>query len=113
MNDFPISNMASGAVVISPSGRLDMMAAPALREQLRRHVQGGNARLIVDLAAVDLIDSAGLSALISGLKAARQAGGTLHIARPSKPVSALLKLTNLHRVLEPDDSMDGALDEPI
>lgn len=97
----------SGARLISPRGRLDMMSAPVLRDQLRREVQSGNTRLVVDLSGVEHIDSAGLSALISGLKAARQAGGSLHIAQPSKQVSTMLKLTNLHRVLEPEDQADN------
>lgn len=95
-------------LVIAPRGRLDMMSAPALREQLRTEVARGHIRLVLDLAGIDHIDSAGLSALIAGLKAARQAGGSLVIAQPSKPVRAMLKLTNLHRVLESRDQADDA-----
>lgn len=93
-------------VIIAPQGRIDRASAPALREQLHTEVQKGNALLVVDLSGVDLIDSAGLSALISGLKAARLAGGTLQIARPSRQVRSILKLTTLHRVLEHYESID-------
>lgn len=80
-----------------------MVSAPLLREQIRAEVARGNVRVVVDLSAVDHIDSAGLSALISGLKAARQAGGSLFITKPSAPVRKILRLTNLHRVLESCD----------
>lgn len=100
MTEARTETTASGTVVVYPEGRLDMASAQFLREQLRAEVQSGNAHLVVDLSAVDVIDSGGLSALISGLKAARQAGGSLQIAHPSKQVRAILKLTNLHRVLE-------------
>ena len=102
-----ITTTSSGEVVVSPRGRLDMVTAPNLREQLRTQVQRGNIDVVVDLSGVDLIDSAGLSALISGLKAARQAGGSLRIVRPSKQARSILKLTNLHRVFEPFDAADG------
>lgn len=98
----------AGALIISPRGRLDMMSAPALREHLHTEVQRGNTRLVVDLSVVDHIDSAGLSALISGLKAARQAGGSLFITKPSAQVRKILQLTNLHRVLETHDQADEA-----
>lgn len=85
-----------------------MVSAPLLREQLVTEVERGNNRLIVDLSGVDHIDSAGLSALISGLKAARQSGGSLFITNPSAPVRRILRLTNLHRVLESHDQADEA-----
>ena len=80
----------------------------ALREQLRALIQGGNAELVVDLSAVDAIDSSGLGALISGLKAARQSGGDLRIAAPCAQVTAVLELTNLNRVLKSVESPDDA-----
>ncbi|MBU3752095.1 MAG: STAS domain-containing protein [Mycobacterium sp.] len=88
-----------------------MNAAPALREQLSRLVQEGNSRIVVDLAAVDAVDSSALGALISGLKAARQAGGDLRLAAPGRQVRAVLELTNLSRVLAVAESVDGAFEE--
>lgn len=108
MTEGDSESAAPAAVTISAHGRLDMVSAPALREQLRAEVQSGNTQLLVDLSDVDHIDSAGLSALISGLKAARQAGGSLAIAKASTPVRKILRLTNLHRVLESQDQADEA-----
>jgi anti-anti-sigma factor len=88
-----------------------MLAAPDLREQLHELVRAGNTRLVVDLSAVETIDSSGLGALISGLKAARQGGGDLRISAPSEQAVAVLELTNLDRVLKIADSPDGAFDE--
>lgn len=85
-----------------------MMGGPALRELIHTQVKSGNTRLVVDLSGVGLIDSSGLSALISGYKAARQAGGSLHIARTPDNIRAILKMANLHRVLESVDlSVEG------
>lgn len=100
-------------MVLRPEGRLNMVAAPDLREQLHGLVNAGHARLVVDLSAVETIDSSGLGALISGLKAARQGGGDLRISAPSEQAMAVLELTNLNRVLQVADSPDSAFDDPI
>lgn len=71
------------STVVQPTGRLNMVAAPRLREQLHGLVENGSSRLVVDLSRTDFIDSSGLGALVSGLKAARQAGGDLRIAAPT------------------------------
>lgn len=113
MADSQTRTIASGVVVIRPQGRLNMVAAPGLREQLHSLVQGGSNRVVVDLSAVETIDSSGLGALISGLKAARQAGGDLRIAAPSEQATAVLELTNLNRVLKSYESADDAFDDAI
>jgi len=111
MAEWPTRTTANGAVVLRPEGRLNMVAAPELREQLHSLVRGGSTRLVVDLSAVETIDSSGLGALISGLKAARQGGGDLRISSPSEQALAVLELTNLNRVLKASDSPDSAFDE--
>jgi len=111
MDEYPTRATATGAVVVGAKGRLNMTAAPALREQLRTLVQSGENRLVVDLSGVDAIDSSGLGALISGLKAARQSGGDLRIAAPCAQVTAVLELANLNRVLKAFESADLAFDE--
>ena len=112
MGEYPTATISAGVLMISVNGRLDMLSAPKLRDQILALVQGGNTRLVLDLSAVELIDSAGLGALISGLKAARQANGRLEIAKPSKPVKAILKLTNLDRVFDTSGSEDGGSGDP-
>lgn len=111
MTTWPTRKTPAGAVVVSPAGRLDMVAAADLREQLHDLVRLGDTRIVVDLAAVDSIDSSGLGALISGLKAARQGGGDLRIVSPSQQATAVLELTNLNQVLKAFESSDGAFDD--
>lgn len=111
MGEWPTRTTDGGATVLRPEGRLNMVAAPDLREQLHALVRGGKTRIVVDLSAVETIDSSGLGALISGLKAARQGGGDLRIASPSEQATAVLELTNLNRVLKSCESPDDAFDE--
>ena len=78
-------------------------------EQGKAGKAAGKARLVVDLHAVDFIDSSGLGALIGGLKPARQQGGDLRIAAAGDQVRAVLKLTNLDRILSPYATVEEAL----
>lgn len=95
--------------VIHLSGQLDALSAPYVRSELANAVAGGHSRLVVDLAGVGFVDSSGLGSLISGLKAARIAGGDLRLAQPSKQVSTVLALTMLERVLRSYPTVADAL----
>jgi len=96
-------------VVLAPEGKFNLVAAPPIKARIDDLVAAGKARLVVDLHAVDFIDSSGLGALIGGLKAARQQGGDLRIAAAGDQVRAVLKLTNLDRILAPYATVEEAL----
>lgn len=112
MGLWPSRTLDSGVVVIRPEGRLNMSVAPDLRDQLHGLVEAGNTKVVVDLSGVEAIDSSGLGALISGLKAARQEGGDLRIAGAGDQVTSVLELTNLDRILRSHESAERAFDEP-
>jgi anti-sigma B factor antagonist len=98
------------ASVLRPEGRLNMVAAPHLRETIERLAQDGRSRVVVDLSATSFVDSSGLGALVAGLKKVRQAGGDLRISGAGEQVSTVLRLTNLDRVLRPHAQLDEALE---
>jgi anti-sigma B factor antagonist len=110
MIEMEVGTGAQGIGVVVPKGRLTMVSAPRLREILDGLVGDGTTRIVVDLGQTTFLDSSGLGALIAGLKTARQAGGDLRIARPTEPVTAVLALTNLDKVLRPRASVEGAFD---
>ncbi|WZH53562.1 MAG: STAS domain-containing protein [Nocardioides alkalitolerans] len=99
-----------GIAVVVPRGRLNMVAAKRLREALAEVVDAGTNRVVVDLGETTFLDSSGLGALVSGLKAARQAGGDLRVARPTPEVLAVFQLTNLDKVLRPRPDVASAFD---
>ncbi|GAB3085285.1 STAS domain-containing protein [Nocardioides zeae] len=99
-----------GIAVVVPRGRLNMVAAKRLREALAEVVAGGTHRIVVDLGETTFLDSSGLGALVSGLKAARQAGGDLRVARPTPEVLAVFQLTNIDKVLRPRPDVASAFD---
>ena len=94
--------------IVRPRGRLDMQSAQGLRQELGQLAAAGQPRLVLDLEGVGFMDSSGLGAIISGLKAARQTGGDLRIARANEQVRLVLQLTSLDRVLHPFESVEEA-----
>lgn len=97
-----------GIAVLTPTGRINLVTATAVRREVQRVVDEGHARLALDLSQVDFIDSSGLGALVSGLKTARTAGGDLRLVAATEQVAGVLRLTNLDRILRvypgPDDA---------
>jgi anti-anti-sigma factor len=71
-------------------------------------VSDGYCKLVIDMTNITFIDSTGLGALISGLKATRKAGGDMRLACPGEQTLTLLRLTSLDRVLHPYATVDAA-----
>ena len=71
----------------------------------------GAAKLIVDLSEVESCDSSGLSSLLVANRILNTTGGNLRIAAPSDKVYALIKITQLERVLPVCKTVDQAFAE--
>jgi anti-anti-sigma factor len=102
----------AAGTVLKPDGRLDMVTAPAFRNRVKALVGSGQYRLIVDMSAVEFVDSSGLGALIFALKRAREEGGEMRIAAGRSQLLTVLQLTRLDRVLHPYTSVEAALAQP-
>lgn len=98
-----------GGVVLRPSGQLDADNAVALKERIRQAADQGALWVVVDLAPVEFIDSSGLSALVSGMKALRSRGGTLCLSGPRPQALTALRLTMLDRVFAIYTAVDEAI----
>lgn len=99
---------SSGATVVVATGRINFHNAATLRRQLHSLIEDGVVRLVIDLSSVESLDSSGVGALVSGLKAARNAGGDLRLADPSPAVTGIIDLMNLNRLLVQHDSPENA-----
>ena len=84
-------------VVVPRMKRLDASVAPAFKQQVVQLVQGGERRLVLDLAGVDFLDSSGLGALVSILKALGNQG-TMAVCGARGGVLSLFKLTRMDKV---------------
>lgn len=89
-----------------PVGELDAYTVNEFREAL-----GGVAtepRLLIDLSAVPFMDSAGLGALIGGIRRAREAGGEVAVACSRPTLTRLLHTTGFDRIVPVTETLDGA-----
>ena len=107
--EIEVKEQGTHVAIVELKGRLDMLTAVDLKQRLATVVADGRNRLVIDLANVDFVDSSGLGALISGLKAARVAGGDLRLAQLTKQVRYILEVSTLDRVLRPYVTVQEAL----
>jgi anti-anti-sigma factor len=82
--------------------------AEAFERHLRQLYQSGYRHLIVDLAGVPVIDSAGIRALVRGHTTAGRVDGTLRLAGARPDVVRLMELTHLAGVFDMYGSVDAA-----
>jgi len=90
------------ALVLIVDGDITMGARSATRlaDRIRGLLQQGHRRLLLDVARVRYVDSAGLGELIQCSAAARTRGGTLKLLNVSRRLSDLLVVTRLVTALE-------------
>ncbi|MFZ5517389.1 MAG: STAS domain-containing protein [Candidatus Zhuqueibacterota bacterium] len=104
------SEKKNDVLVISPlEKRLDAKVAMDFKENLVRRVkEDGYSRILINLDAIDFIDSAGLGAMVSVLKLIGK-NGELKIARPRDQVKNMFDLTRLNLVFNIYDDVESAL----
>lgn len=107
--EYRFDSLRKSVGVVVLSGRLDLVSASHLKASIQKAVADGWTRLVIDMEGIVFVDSSGLGALISGLKAARVAGGDLRISRPAEQPKYILHVSTLDRVLVAYATTDEAL----
>jgi anti-sigma B factor antagonist len=80
-----------------------------IKETLMHLINGGVIHLVVDLAQVPFIDSAGLAALVSALKATRRVGGSVLLSGVQPQARTVFSLTMLDQVFAIHPNLEAAL----
>ena len=87
-----------GVAIVAPSGkRLDASVAPAFKQAVVAVIEAGDQRLVLDLAGVEFLDSSGLGAMVSILKA-MGGRGALAVCNARGAVLSLFRLTRMDKV---------------
>jgi anti-sigma B factor antagonist len=71
-----------------------------LREQVNSLIQQGQKKIVLNLADVPYVDSAGLGEIVRAHTVVLRNGGRLNVLRPTKRVQDLLRVTKIQRILE-------------
>lgn len=78
-------------------------------EAIRRFINSGKRKFVIDLGDVEWINSSGLGMLIGGLTSIRNVGGSLILARLTEKIESLLIITKLSTVFETSPTVEEAL----
>jgi anti-sigma B factor antagonist len=70
-----------------------------LEGDLKKLVESGTRKLVVDMAGVDYIDSAGIGVLVGTAGLLRQVGGEMKLIGPQQRVADIFKMVRVHLVL--------------
>jgi anti-sigma B factor antagonist len=98
-----------GVVLLRAKGDIDAYTAPGLRTQLHEAAAAETELVVVDLAEITFIDSAGLGTLVGAHRRMLERGGRLRVVRPPTLVARAFELTGLDTVLDIRDDREQAL----
>ena len=98
-----------GWTVVTVHGEIDVATSPTLRERLIDLVNDGATRLVLDLEAVDFLDSTGLGTIVSLLKRVRTHGGDLRLVCTEARIRRLFQITGLDKAVPLHASVDDAI----
>lgn len=87
--------------------RVDAAASSEVKEGLIQLIDAGARRLVIDLSAVEFIDSSGLGAIVGVLKHMGRKG-TVELACITPPVLRVFKLTRMTNVFQIHDEVPMA-----
>ena len=99
----------NGAAVVVLHGRVDSGSAPDLEGHLMGQVGAGEAQLVVDLASVEYISSAGLRVLLMLAKKLQSTGGRLVLCAMPESVRLVFELAGFLPIFEIEETRDAAL----
>jgi anti-sigma B factor antagonist len=85
----------AGGHLVAAAGELDVAATPRLSTVLAMAGTGSGQRVVLDLVAVDFIDSTALGTILKAAGQLEENGHTLAVVAPEGPVRRLLEMTNL------------------
>jgi anti-sigma B factor antagonist len=96
--------------VLDLSGKITLGAGDTLlKDKLNSLMHQGKKNLLLNLADVNYVDSAGLGALVMAYTTVTREGGTLKLANVTRKLQDLLSITKLLTVFESFDSEDEAI----
>ena len=97
---------AEGYTICRPIGELDAFTVSQFRQSLAE--LASKPRLIIDMSGVPFVDSAGLGALIGGIRRARELGGDVVVSCNRPSLIRTLRTTGFDRIVTMTETVDEA-----
>ena len=95
-----------GFTICRPVGELDAFTVSQFRQALAE--MASSSRLLIDMSGVPFVDSAGLGALIGGIRRVRELGGDVAVSCNRPTLLRLLRTTGFDRIVTVADSVEEA-----
>jgi anti-sigma B factor antagonist len=100
----------SGVDVIDLEGRIVLgEESNSFREKVKSLLAAGKKKIVLNLAQVTYIDSAGLGTLVATFHSARSQGATLKLTNLGSKFKEVLQVTKLMTVFDTYDSESAAI----
>ncbi len=96
-----------GFLICRPVGELDAFTVSQFRQALAE--LASSKRLVIDMSGIPFVDSAGLGALIGGIRRTRELGGDVAVACDRPTLVRLLRTTGFDRIVTVADNVDEAV----
>ena len=87
-------------IVVRVQGRLDAASSPQLEKKLNSIIESGHFKVILNLAGVDYLSSAGMRVMLSVSKKLRHLEGKVVACSLNEDVMVIIKMAGFHQVLE-------------
>lgn len=98
-----------GRTIVAVGGEIDVYTAPKLRDRITELVAAGVYDLVIDMEAVEFLDSTGLGVLVGGLKKVRAHDGSLQLICNQDRLLKIFRITGLAKVFVIHESAEAAL----
>ncbi len=90
-----------GVTIVDISGRIVFgKESASLREVIHDLLSEGHKQIVLNLGAVDYIDTTGLGLLVGSLTTVRKRGAELKLFNLQEKVAAVMQTTNLYTVFD-------------
>lgn len=95
-------------VTLSLCGKLDVNSARAFQDQILARIESGERRIVIDLAQLDYISSAGLRVFVLAGKRLSGVNGKIALCSLKEPVREVFDIAGFSSLFSIYDSHDGA-----
>ncbi|WP_326834900.1 STAS domain-containing protein [Amycolatopsis rhabdoformis] len=103
------AELTGTVTVVHVSGDVDLATTAQFEQSLLREVIAGPAALVIDLSAVDFLNSSGITSLVICHRQASTAGIPLAVASTRRQPLRILGMLGLTETLNAHDSVAGAV----
>jgi anti-sigma B factor antagonist len=100
----------NGVTVVSVGGWLDGFSVGDMNSELKKLMDTGHYRLILDFGEVDYVNSASIGAIVGASQRARRHNGDLRIFGMKKDINLVFTIVGASKILEIFDDKQEALD---